>query len=474
MRARSIAYTCVILLLPFLAVAAGTAPAAALSFAAPAYYAAGHGPVALAVADVSGDDILDVVTADSGGDTVSVLLGDGTGGFTAVSRFATGDGPAALAVADVNGDGDPDVVTANARADTVSVLLGDGAGGFDQKTDFATGALPEAVAVGDFNDDGKQDLVTADSEDDAVSVLLGTGGGGFSAKTDFHTGPNCNGVAVGDFDSDGHQDLAISFYEAMEDSGAGVLLGDGMGAFSAMQPYLTPLEARTLAIGDMNGDGHEDLVVAQSLEGTGEVSLLLGDGAGAFTPGADRRTKRELLSVALGDVDGDGHLDVMGGEGSVSWTSDGTSHRTPPALALLRGDGRGGLMKQRDFATGADPWGIAVADLNGGGQLDLVTANGDADTVGVRLNGPLSTPVIRGISPVKGGIGAVVTLTGKHFGAKRGRGAVSFGDVAAIRYLRWSDTAIKVRVPAGTAAGDVAVTVRTAVGTSAARHFLRL
>ena len=92
----------------------------------------------------------------------------------------------------------------------------------------------------------------------------------------------------------------------------------------------------------------------------------------------------------------------------------------------------------------------------------------------MRLNGPLATPVIRGLSPTKGSAGAVVTLTGKHFGAKRGAGAVLFGAVTATQYLRWTDALIKVKAPAGASSGDLAVVVETSAGASAARHFLRL
>jgi len=458
MKYRFAALVCTILLLPLSVAAASAAPAAALSFAVPAFYATGHGPIALAVADLDGDGVLDVAAADSGGDTVSVLLGDGTGGFAAASQLATGSGAGDIAVGDFNGDGKKDLVTANAGANTVSVLLGDGDGAFGPKTDFTTGSRPWAVAVGDFSGDGKQDLVTADFEDGAVSVLLGTGNGAFAAKTDFAAGPNCNGVAVGDFDADGHPDLAVSFYEAMEDSGAGVLLGDGAGHFSAMQTYMTSLEPRALAVGDMDGDGVQDLVTAQGLEDTGEIGMFLGDGAGAFLPGTDVRTSRELFCVTLGDLDGDGSLDVLSAKGA--------------AVIWLKGNGHGGLQKERDFAAGARPWDVASADLNGDGRQDLVTANGADDNIGVRLSGPLTTPVIRGLSPAKGSAGAVITLTGKHFGAKRG--AVRFGAVTATRYLSWSDTLIKVKVPAGTTSGDLNVVVKTSVGTSAARHFLRL
>ena len=459
MRSRPVVFICAVFLLPLLAAAAGAGSAAALSFVAPAFYVAGDGPAALAVADLNGNGTLDVVTADAEGDTVTVLLGDGTGGFVTAKHFATGSGPVEVAVGDLNGDGKKDLVTANSDADTVSVLLGDGAGGFGPKTDYATGTLPVAVAIGDFNGDGVKDLVTADRGDSAVSVLLGTGGA-FAARTDIPAGSNCLDVAVGDFDGDGHEDLAVAFYEAMEDSGAGVLLGDGAGHFAPMKSYLTSLEPRAIAVGDMNDDGAPDLVTAQSLEGTGEIGVFLGDGKGAFSPGARVRATRDLLCVTLGDLDGDGNLDVLSAKGAY--------------VFFLRGNGRGGLSKEQDFAAGGHPADVASADLNGDGRQDLVTADYAKDAVGVRLSGPLSTPVMQSISPARGSAGAVVTLTGVHFGAGRGAGAVWFGTVKATSYLRWSDTAIKVRVPAATAAGDVAVTVRTAAGISAARHFLRL
>ena len=92
----------------------------------------------------------------------------------------------------------------------VSVLLGDGAGGFAAKKDFTTGSHPNSVAVGDFNGDGRQDLAVADWDSSAVSVLLGDGAGGFAAKTDFATGLGPQSVAIGDFNGDGKQDLAAS------------------------------------------------------------------------------------------------------------------------------------------------------------------------------------------------------------------------------------------------------------------------
>src|SRR6266571_4219326 len=99
--------------------------------------------------------------------------------------FATGTGPYWAAIGDLNGDGKLDLVVSNFNANTVSVLLGNGAGGFGAKTDFTTGANPYSVAIGDLNGDGKPDLAVANFSSSTVSVLLGNGAGGFGAKTDF-------------------------------------------------------------------------------------------------------------------------------------------------------------------------------------------------------------------------------------------------------------------------------------------------
>ena len=102
--------------------------------------------------------------------------------------FPTGTNPRSVAIGDVNGDGQPDLAVANGGSNTVSVLLGNGTGGFGAKTDFPTGTAPYSVAIGDLSGDGKPDLAVANSSDHTVSVLLGDGTGGFGAKTDFATG----------------------------------------------------------------------------------------------------------------------------------------------------------------------------------------------------------------------------------------------------------------------------------------------
>ena len=115
--------------------------------------------------------------------------------------------PASVAIGDLNADGNPDLATANSGADpdTVSVLLGNGTGGFGANTDFATGKAPSSVAIGDLDADDNPDLATANLYGaDSVSVLLGDGTGGFGANTDFATGSDPASVAIGDLDADGN------------------------------------------------------------------------------------------------------------------------------------------------------------------------------------------------------------------------------------------------------------------------------
>jgi hypothetical protein len=136
----------------------------------------GELPGSVAVGDFNGDAKPDLAIANWGRANVTVLLGDGKGGFTAApgSPFTVGSCPNSVAVGDFNGDGKPDLAIANGGADSVTVLLGNGTGGFTEApgSPFAAGSWPDSVAVGDFNGDGKPDLAIASESSNNVTVLL--------------------------------------------------------------------------------------------------------------------------------------------------------------------------------------------------------------------------------------------------------------------------------------------------------------
>ena len=196
------------------------AAAQTVLFGAKTDFGTGTRSQSVAVGDFNGDGKLDLAVANYDSNTVSILLGTGTGSFGAKTDFGTGIEPASVAVGDFNGDGKLDLAVTNFGYSfagepiidprTVSILLGTGTGSFGAKTDFGTGSGPASVAVGDFNGDGNLDLAVANFVDDTVSILLGTGTGSFGAKTDFGTGSLPLSVAVGDFNGDGKLDLAVA------------------------------------------------------------------------------------------------------------------------------------------------------------------------------------------------------------------------------------------------------------------------
>ena len=121
---------------------------------------------------MNADTNVDLLVGNSNSDDVTVLLGDGAGGFTSAGSFAAGNRVEAVAVADMDADDTLDLVTANREGDSISVLLGVGDGTFGTAATFATDGAPSGLAVGDFNSDDRNDVATANQEDDNVSILL--------------------------------------------------------------------------------------------------------------------------------------------------------------------------------------------------------------------------------------------------------------------------------------------------------------
>jgi hypothetical protein len=128
----------------------------------------------VAVGDFNGDGQLDLAVANYGDGTVSIRLGDGTGGFNGATNVPVGSGPYGVGLGDFNGDGHLDLAVANSTTNTVSIRLGNGQGGFAVQPDVPVGTLPLSVAVADFNSDGKPDLGVAIYSGNSVSVLLNT------------------------------------------------------------------------------------------------------------------------------------------------------------------------------------------------------------------------------------------------------------------------------------------------------------
>jgi hypothetical protein len=245
----------------------------------------------VAVADVNGDGKPDLVVANqditnsSGAiGSVGMLLGNGDGTFQAAVSYGSGGYFAfSVAVADLNGDGKPDLLVANlceiseclnSQKGTVGVLFGNGDGTFQAAATYSSGGyFANSVAVADVNGDGKPDLLVLNQSTNQTAypklgVLFGNGDGTFQAATTYNTGGLIGtSMAVADVNGDGKPDVVVANQCAIVNfcntGSLGVLLGNGDGTFQAPVPYGSGgISADSVAVGDVNGDGKPDLVVA--------------------------------------------------------------------------------------------------------------------------------------------------------------------------------------------------------------------
>ena len=331
-----------------------------------------------------------VANPSPGGGTSNLVFFEITRPTSSVALSASsvhaGSNPTSAAVGDFNGDGKLDLAVTNAG---VSILLGNGDGAFRAPVTYATGNSPSSVAVGDFNRDGKVDLAVANSGASngvaSVSVLLGRGDGTFNPAVNYSGGFGSLSLAVGDFNRDGKLDLVEANFST---GNVTILLGNGNGTFQAPRSYGTNGAPTSVAVGDFNRDGKLDLVVANLVNnsgGTGSMGVLLGNGDGTFQPVVNYGLGSNPDSVAIGDFNGDGKLDLA--------VANSGGYGNPASMKLLLGNGNGSFQPALEFvgAGSPNPSSLAVGDFIGHGRLDVAVADGS--TVTTLLQPPLVSGV---------------------------------------------------------------------------------
>ncbi len=388
-----------------------------LSFGSPWLSNTGASNAAVAVGDVTGDGMADLVTATTaGGITIAPGNGDGSfGTLQSIAPFASS--LSGLTLASVDGSGRLDIIAADPAENEVWVLLNQGNGTFGAPVAYSTGtgSAPQAVAVANLGN-GQNDIITANSGNNTVSVLVGHGNGTFHPHQDYGTGVDPVALAIGDLNNDGKLDLVTA--NTLGNS-VSVLRGNGDGTLrptldvpiTVVVDSLVSTVSRPVgvALGDFNGDGRLDLVTANSA--TASVTVALGNGDGSFgiqqNVPVDTKTslKDNPSAVVAADLDGDGKV-------SIAFTEPKRG-----AIGVLPGNGDGTFATQVDYVASANPTAMAVGNFNGdltslgNPRLDLATVDPSDAQAAVLLGLKYSTATSFKLNTTTTTYGSPVTLT---------------------------------------------------------------
>jgi len=347
----------------------------------------GDHPTTVSLGDVNGDGHVDAVVANGGGGPASnmaVFLNDGTGTLVPAGTFANDTAAHRATLGDLDGDGDLDCVVVYYASATPNVWRNDGTGVF---TSFGTslGGFPAlSVELADVDGDDDLDLLMGMDTGGGNRVFVNDGAAGFAPGGTFPTVSRTQALAVADVDGDADLDVF-----AADGGDVALFLNDGLGAFAASpQLFVNSGLVGGLVAGDVDGDGDADVVVVQGSGGTrvyrntgggafDDSGQLLGDATGLLTQG---------MSGVLGDIDGDCDLDLVLGNarGFDPMSFGGGDGRT----TVWRNDGSGAFSDsgQRLGSTSSFSLDVALGDLNGDGDLDLATVDGGAFSIDVYDN----------------------------------------------------------------------------------------
>jgi len=258
-----------------------------------------------------------------------------------------------IAVAFLDNDGVQDLAVATSYVSGVTILFGNCSGSFGDRMDLPVGTFASAVAAGDFDGDGIADLVVGG---DALYVIRGLGHRMFAPAVQVSSNGTLK-LRLADVTGDGRLDVVI----AGSTSSIAILRGRGDGTFAAPTFVGLGASAFDVAVGDLNGDGIQDMATANADAGT--ISVILSHGDGTFAPSTSLSVGGYPYSIALSDLDGDGTADIVAGRAGAQ------------VISVYRSRGDGTFFAGVDYASPGD-YSICTADLNDDGSPDIVQSDG--------------------------------------------------------------------------------------------------
>jgi hypothetical protein len=329
-------------------------------------------PVSVAHGDYNGDGYADLVVGNYGAGSVSILLNNGTTAMGTAATVACGANPRHLALADYNRDGKLDVAVTLFSGAGVRVMFGDGAGGLPSSILLSsTDSQPHWLVTGDLNNDGIADLMWTGYSGSKLETRLGVGDGNFlSASVYSLPAPNAYALAVGDINGDGALDVVV---DSAGSSGVFPYLGDGSGGLSLNSSTVATGTPFRMDFGKYAGDALPILAYGVTGPVVSGVEMRQVTAAGVLRPASFFQALSNPQDVVLNDVNRDGRLDVIVLQGTAS----------PNNLLVCLGNGNGTFAAPRYSSSGNTPLGLAAADLNKDGNVDLVTSNLADNTLSV-------------------------------------------------------------------------------------------
>ena len=348
------------------------------------------------------------------------------GDFTqpATSPEAAGTAPRSVVAANLNGDASTDLAVANQTSNNVTILLGNGAGDFTAAATSpeAAGMNPASVTAANLGGDASTDLAVTNFGSDNVTILLGDGSGNFTevpTTSPEAVGDGPRSVAAANLNGDASTDLAVV---NLLSHNVTILLGDGSGNFTpvpATSPEAVGQNPSSVAAANFNGDASTDLAVANQTSGS--VTILLGNGAGDFTEVPTTSPETAGLnprSIAAANLGGDASTDLA----VVNLGSDN--------VTILLGDGAGDFTAPGTSpeAVGGAPAAVAAANLNGDASSDLAVVNGNDDNVTILLGDGSGEFTAAGSSPETAGDGPAAVAAANLNGDASSDLAVVNGD----------------------------------------------